>query len=177
MIVYALKCAAGHRFDGWFRNGEDCDSQLARHLVACPSCGDSAVGKAPMAPRIAKGRRGGDAPPTEVPPPAGAPVSGPVEGQVGTPSAPVPASAVPPDGALPEGVTQGDVRRFLRELRRQVETNATYVGGGFAEEARKIHYGEAEGRPIYGETTPQEARDLQEEGVEFSAIPWLPLDN
>lgn len=170
MIVYALKCGAGHRFDGWFRNGEDCDSQLARHLVACPSCGDSAVGKAPMAPRIAKGRRGDDAPAAGAPP-AGAPAAGPAPEQAS------PAPAAVPDAALPEGVTPGDVRRFLREMRRQVEANATYVGGGFAEEARKIHYGEAEGRPIYGETTPQEARDLREEGVEFSAIPWLPLDN
>ena len=62
----------------------------------------------------------------------------------------------------------------LADLRRKVEENCDYVGPKFAEEARKIHYGEIETRSIYGETTPSEAEDLHEEGIAFAKIPWLP---
>lgn len=62
----------------------------------------------------------------------------------------------------------------LAELRRKVEEGCDYVGPQFAEEARKIHYGEVGMRAIYGETTANEAQELNEEGIEFSRIPWLP---
>jgi hypothetical protein len=55
-----------------------------------------------------------------------------------------------------------------------VEDNCDYVGPEFPEEARKIHYGEAEHRNIYGEATMEEALDLSEEGVEFGRVPWVP---
>ena len=64
--------------------------------------------------------------------------------------------------------------RELRELRRKVEENCDYVGPRFAEEARRIHYGETDSHAIYGETTPQEAQALSEEGIEFGRIPWAP---
>jgi len=64
--------------------------------------------------------------------------------------------------------------RELRELRRKVEENCDYVGPRFAEEARRIHYGEADSHAIYGETTPDEAKSLTEEGIEFGRIPWAP---
>ncbi len=62
----------------------------------------------------------------------------------------------------------------LRELRQKVEENCDYVGGEFAEEARKIHYGEQDPRNIYGETSDQQAEELHEEGVTFNRIPWAP---
>ena len=68
-------------------------------------------------------------------------------------------------------------RRALMELRRQVEENCDYVGDRFPEEARKIHYGECDPRGIYGETSPDEAKALDEEGVEIQRIPWLPPEN
>jgi hypothetical protein len=66
----------------------------------------------------------------------------------------------------------------LAALRKHVEQNCHYVGPNFAEEARKIHYGEVEKRDIYGEATADEAKELAEEGVAFARIPWAPrLDN
>ena len=62
----------------------------------------------------------------------------------------------------------------LRKLRRKVEENCDYVGPRFAEEARRIHYGEIDSHAIYGETSPQEAQALNEEGIEFGRIPWAP---
>ena len=65
----------------------------------------------------------------------------------------------------------------MHEMRRQVEGNCDYVGDKFAEEARKIHYGEAESRGIYGEATNDEASSLSDEGVEFQKIPWAPRED
>lgn len=62
----------------------------------------------------------------------------------------------------------------LRELRKQIEENCNYVGPRFAEEARKIHYGEVKQHGIYGEATAEERQELQEEGVEIAEVPWLP---
>lgn len=64
----------------------------------------------------------------------------------------------------------------MRALRRHVEENFDYVGDEFAEEARRIHYGEAEHRDIYGETTLEEAQELIEEGVELAPLPSVPRD-
>ena len=63
---------------------------------------------------------------------------------------------------------------MLRKLRGEVEKNSDYVGTQFAEEARKIHYGETEKRSIHGEATKPEEKALQEEGVPFQTIPWIP---
>ncbi|HEV7369945.1 DUF1178 family protein [Arenibaculum sp.] len=70
-----------------------------------------------------------------------------------------------------------EIMRELVDLRRKVEENCDYVGDSFAEEARKIHYGETERRDIYGEATAEEAAQLSEEGVTFSRIPWVPRTN
>ncbi len=65
-----------------------------------------------------------------------------------------------------------EMKRQLKELQAKVEANCDYVGSGFAEEARRIHYGEVERRDIYGEATDDEARELDDEGIEFARIPW-----
>ena len=64
--------------------------------------------------------------------------------------------------------------RALRAARDTVEKHFDHVGERFAEEARKIHYGEVEKRNIYGQATKEEARELTEEGVEFGQLPWIP---
>ncbi|HYE51471.1 MAG TPA: DUF1178 family protein [Azospirillaceae bacterium] len=137
MILYELRCASEHSFEAWFRNGETADRQLAEGAMTCPVCGDAKVAKAPMAPRIARSRDGGDA----------------------------------------KAEKQAELMRGLRELRRKVEADCDYVGDRFAEEARRIHYGEVETRAIYGETTSDEAAELSEEGIPFARIPWVPEHN
>ena len=132
MILFTLRCAGGHEFEGWFRDGETFEAQQKTHEVACPDCGSTEVEKAVMAPNIARSR------------PAGPPIS-PMQ-----------------------------MRAALVELRRQVETNCDYVGERFAEEARKIHYGEADPHGIYGEATSEESHELAEEGIRFGRIPWIP---
>ena len=70
-----------------------------------------------------------------------------------------------------------ELRRKLVDLRRHVEENCDYVGNRFPEEARRIHYGESDPRGIYGESTPEEAKSLEEEGVKVQRIPWVPREN
>ncbi|MDW3204895.1 MAG: DUF1178 family protein [Alphaproteobacteria bacterium] len=65
------------------------------------------------------------------------------------------------------------MREILREFRRTVESTHEHVGDRFAEEARKIHYGESEARGIYGEATSEEAESLAEEGIPIAKIPWI----
>jgi hypothetical protein len=72
---------------------------------------------------------------------------------------------------------QAEFMAKLREIRKHVESHCDYVGPKFADEARKIFYGEVESRAIYGETTPGEAQELQEEGVPFASVPWAPTHN
>jgi hypothetical protein len=67
-----------------------------------------------------------------------------------------------------------EIRKQLMELRSKIEANCDYVGNKFAEEARRIHYGETERRDIYGEASDDEAKELHDEGVEFARVPWLP---
>jgi len=68
------------------------------------------------------------------------------------------------------------LREAMQALRNKVTTEADYVGDKFAEEARKIHYEEAEKRGIYGEATGDEAKALVEEGIEVHPLPVLPED-
>jgi hypothetical protein len=69
---------------------------------------------------------------------------------------------------------QKALHQALREFRQKVTENADYVGNRFPEEARKIHYEEVPARGIYGEATPDEARSLADEGVQFQPLPPLP---
>jgi hypothetical protein len=66
------------------------------------------------------------------------------------------------------------VRGMLRQLRKHVETNCDYVGPRFAEEARRMHRGDAAARGIYGEASEDESQALADDGIQVARIPWLP---
>ena len=156
MIRYALNCDKGHDFESWFQDSTAFDKQAKRGLVSCPHCGSAKVEKAIMAPRLARSDKRIDMPPA--PPEAPAPAA-PAE-------APAPVAMVSPQ--------EQEFRTKLKELREHLTKNADDVGQKFPEEARKMHYGEIEHRSIYGEASPQEAKDLHEEGIEFHPLPVLP---
>ena len=159
MIRYALRCEHDHAFESWFQSSSAFDSQVRRKLVACPTCDSTEVEKAIMAPRIVskKGRESAPPAPGPAPVPAPAPEAAP--------------------GAQPLMMAQErELRTKLKELRDHIVKNADNVGERFPNEARKMHYGEIEHRPIYGEASPDEARALIDEGVEVSPLPVLPED-
>lgn len=159
MILYRLRCAKGHEFDSWFKDGKTYERQEKRSLIGCPACGSAKITRAPMAPRIGKG---GKTP---------APIEAPAETAAQQPAAPDPQMA-----ALAQALPK-EMRETLLKLREQVEKNLEPVGEKFAEEARKIHYGESDKRGIYGQTTDEEAEALAEEGIEFGRLPWIPRGN
>lgn len=171
MIKYAVKCAESHSFDVWFRSAEDCEQQLSAGLVSCPTCGGPAREKALMAPRLGRPE------PEPTDPEQAKPAQ---EGAAGAATpAPLP---TPPLGAAPGPASEMMLRAAharqvveakLRALRAHVEATADYVGGGFADEARRIHDGEAEERAIYGEATAEDVEALVEDGVPCAPIPWI----
>jgi hypothetical protein len=154
MIRYNLRCERDHAFESWFQSSSAYESQEKRKLVNCPVCGSAKVERAIMAPQIVS-KKGRD---VAVPAPAA------------TTEATAPAST-------PLMMAQErELRAKLRELRDHIVKNADNVGERFPNEARKMHYGDIEHRPIYGEASPEEARSLIEEGVEVSPLPVLPDD-
>jgi hypothetical protein len=148
MIHYQLQCQAGHGFDSWFKDSATFERQAQGGLLSCPACGDTQVTRALMAPSLARSRE-----------PA--------------PPAPLPARSGKRAAVAGAGMPD-QVRAVLQRIREEVERSCDYVGADFAEEARRIHNGESERRGIYGETTPDEAAALAEDGVEFASVPWLP---
>jgi hypothetical protein len=163
MIKYALRCEREHEFESWFKNSAAYDSQRKRGLIACPACGSAKVEKAIMAPRLARSESA-DAEPL---PAAAAPP---------TPSLPMPMPFAPPGKGTVAIMSpqERELRKKLKELREHIVKNADYVGQRFPEQARKIHYGETERRSIYGEASPEEAKELHEEGIAFHPLPILP---
>jgi hypothetical protein len=159
MIRYALICDREHSFESWFQNSAAYDKQVKRGLVTCPVCNSAKVSKALMAPRLAGVKKRGQAAPPEAPMPA-------TEAPAAVPTATAPVAMMSPQ--------EREFRAKLKELREHITKNAEHVGQKFPEEARKMHYGEAEHRSIYGEASPEQAKELHEEGIEFHALPVLP---
>ena len=163
MIRYALRCERDHTFESWFQDSAAYDQQVKRKLVSCPVCESVAIEKAIMAPRIVS-KKGRERAPEQVEPAV-------------APAAPAPAPAAAAAEATPLVMTQErELRAKLKELRDHIVKNADNVGDHFPNEARKMHYGEIEHRPIYGEASPEEAKSLIDEGVEVSPLPVLPED-
>lgn len=137
MKVLDLQCAQGHPFEGWFASEDDFVSQKDRALVRCPLCGDAQVVKKLSAPRLNLSRN--RAPQEQEAPAAGQAV----------------ALAQAPDDQLAAWL----------EMSRKLVANTDDVGDRFANEARKIHYGDAPERAIRGQATVHETRELLEEGI------------
>ena len=137
MKVLNLRCAHGHRFEGWFASDDDFASQGERGLVACPLCDDKAISRLPSAPRL----------------------------NVGKPRDPQ--ADAPPAAEIAQARAQGQWLRAVRELMHNTED----VGDRFPEEARRIHYGEAQERGIRGRATREDADALRDEGIEVVAVP------
>ena len=163
MISFDLRCAAAHVFEVWFRSGADYEDQRARRLIACPTCGDTDVAKAVMAPNVAaKGNQRAAASPA--------------------PAATETTPATAPMIAAPGVDLPAPVREALAAIasaQAQALPRSRWVGEKFAEEARAIHAGDGDGdAPIHGRTTPDEARALMEDGIAVMPllVPFTPPD-
>ena len=161
MILFDIKCSDGYIFEAWFQNNEAYEKQAEDHLIECPLCGCTKISKSLMVPNIA-------------PTPSSDKV-GLEELNINVDQQRVMVSAHSPEDSQ---VSPEDVKRALDHMhntmakfRRQVEKSCEYVGNNFAEEARKIHYGDSEKRGIYGETTIRETEELIEEVIDILPVP------
>ena len=144
MIIFDLKCSPqGHVFEAWFGSSQAYEEQRGRGLVACPICGSADVAKAPMAPAV------------------------PAKGN----SRPAPAAP----GADLFSAAPEQVKAMLAAaaaVQRKLLEGSEAVGDRFADEARAIHLGEADARPIHGQATREQAESLAEEGVPIAPLPF-----
>ena len=145
MIVFDLVCrTGGHRFEGWFASSAAFDDQAARGLIACPDCGSAEVEKALMAPSL--GRKGNQ----------------------------ITASAQPAKSPMASGLPAPLQKALgkLAALQAQALKGSTWVGDGFADQSRAMHYGERDAETIHGQATVAEAQALSEEGIAIMPLPF-----
>lgn len=179
MILFDLLCSEGHGFEAWFRDSESFDRLAAVGEIQCAVCGDTKVRKALMAPNISTTKvmesREDKAIAKEAEPASGSEHHASAQDAATTPSMAVKENekslSVQTGIPVPEKVAEA--MRVLREVQTHIEKNFDHVGKQFAEEARKMHYGETEKRSIYGQATREEAEELSEEGIEVNQMPWL----
>jgi len=176
MKVLNLQCAGMHTFEGWFGSEEDYQSQRERDLVACPLCASTEVRKLPSAPRLNLGA----SEPRQAKPDVNE-AGGSSDAQAGSGSATVspnaPAlktqnenqAAASLEMVHPETVQM--VQEAWMKMVKHVIANTDDVGQNFAEEARKMHYGESEERNIRGQASMEETQELLEEGIEVVPLP------
>ena len=150
MKVLNLHCAHGHGFEGWFASEDDFQDQLTRRLLECPLCGDSGVTKLPSAPRLNLSGAGS--------------ALAAAEAQAGAGRS---ASDAAPVAAMPPAALQAAWMHMVRRVMASTED----VGERFAEEARKMHYGESEERGIRGQATPAQTEELLDEGIAVMPLP------
>ena len=161
MKVLDLQCQQHHVFEGWFGSEDEFQSQLARGLVACPLCNDTSVSKKLSAPRLnlSTSRGEGSVNPHDA-----------LASEASVPTVPTERPVVPTANEV-ANFQSPELQAALLKMVRHVVANTEDVGDGFAEEARKIHYGETEQRNIRGHATPQETAELMEEGIGVMPLP------
>ena len=166
MKVLNLQCAHQHSFEGWFASEDDFQSQLSRDLIECPMCESTRIEKMPSAPRLNFGAHRPPADPSESINDAGSAsdTGAPARDGHPPPRADIALNQVPSDSVA---TGQAD---FLKVLRHLV-ANTEDVGRRFADEARRMHYGDIEARSIRGQASPREAVELLEEGIDVMPLP------
>jgi hypothetical protein len=166
MIRYALKCKNGHIFDGWFRGSDDFDKQAQSGFIICPVCGDASISKSLMAPSI-KSSSGDTSSQQDAPVMPSEDIAA-QQNEASSEAYPHPVAALKPD------VKEQAMIQAVRAFREVVKAHSDYVGPKFADEARKMHYGESETRGIWGEASVDDAKNLLDEGIEIVKLPPLP---
>lgn len=147
MVIYNLLCAKKHQFEGWFPSFEEYQKQAEKKQISCPTCGTTRVEKLLHACAVHVKK---EQPATEKKSPQSPP-------------------SKPP--------TPAEFNEMLIRVHHYVKENFEDVGTRFAEEARQIHHGKSEERPIHGTATPEERSELADEGIPFVTLPKPELDS
>ena len=181
MIKYQLICDLTHEFEGWFQTGDAFDAQNEAGLVTCPVCDSVDVRRALMTPNLASPKRRRN----DLSRLSAAEIANQVDDialssrakidqteSAQTASAHVAAAKPNPSQAvLSETITR------LRQLQRKIKSECRDVGGDFATEVRKMHYGESEPENVFGRSSAEERASLADEGIDIVTLPWLPPEH
>lgn len=162
MKVLNLRCSFGHHFEGWFASQDDFQSQLDHSQLECPMCGDKSVQRLPSAPHVVTSSS------RALAPSQGSAASSRGAAAGGMPAVP---ATLPEPPAPPPGVDPAAFQSAMLRAVQHIITHTDDVGPRFAEEARRMHYGETDERPIRGQATSDEAKALHEEGIDVMAFP------
>lgn len=157
MKVFNLRCSLDHRFEGWFSSEDDYLGQVDRGMLVCPMCGSQSVDRMPSAPRlqVSKARR--------------------TSAEAASNELDIPATTTTPHSGAGSVAQSGQrdltMQSMWLQAVRHVMANTDDVGDRFAEEARRIHYGEIDERAIRGRASRDEAEALRDEGIEVMSLP------
>lgn len=146
MISYTLKCENDHRFDSWFQSSDAFAKLHDAGMIACPVCESVSVEKSIMAPRVRPARSAAVAPPETTSSQENTNLSAP----------------------------QTKAEYEISKLKSEIESNAEYVGMEFASQARDMYTGDTPQKPIYGETSIEDAKKLVDDGVPVAPLPFVP---
>ena len=171
MIKYQLICDKEHEFECWFSGSSAYEDQLSKGYVDCAICGSQSVKRALMAPNL-------NSPKTRQNPEFPAlPKSDDVGDAIATKQISPAENPLAKLSPTDQAAVMGAAMTALRDIHKKVKKDFTNVGDKFADEARKIYYGDAQTKPIYGTTTADERDDLADEGIVFHHLPDLPSEH
>ena len=160
-MKFNLRCNLDHDFEGWFPNKDELLKQIGKGLVECPYCGTINVKKTLSSPNISTKSNKKLTDTTK-----------------NLNSSLSKLQDVNDNFESKNTVFNNyQLRKIYKNLQKTIEKEFTNVGSNFANEARKIHYGEKKPKNIYGKCSESERVDLEKEGVDFASIPWVSRDN
>ena len=155
MIKYSLKCVEEHcnknePFDGWFQNSASFEEQIDAGYVSCPYCGSLNIKKNLMSPSVKSTKEK---------------------------SPNVISKNVKHSEMNNNSYKQIDMMVMLRNLKKEIQNNAEFVGNNFTKEAKAIHEGKSKERAIYGQADAKDLEELKSKNIDVINIPWVQDDN
>ena len=155
MIKYSLKCIEDNcnkkdPFDGWFQNSSSFEKQIKAGFISCPYCGSLKVRKNLMTPSVKNTKK--------------------IISKSNSKN-------IKHDELFEKTSKQFDMMVVLRNIKKEIQKNAEFVGKNFAKEAKAIHEGKSKERAIYGQANRNDLEELKSKNIEVINIPWVQDDN
>ena len=155
MIKYSLKCSENvcskkEPFDGWFQNSSSFEKQIKAGYISCPYCGSLKVRKNLMTPSVKNTKK----------------ISSKINSK-----------KIKHDELFEKTNKQFDMMVVLRNIKKEIQKNAEFVGNNFAKEAKAIHEGKSKERAIYGQAKTKDLEELKSKNIDVIAVPWVQDDN
>ena len=155
MIKYSLKCIEDNcnkkdPFDGWFQNSSSFEKQIKAGYISCPYCGSLKIRKNLMSPSVKTIKK--------------------IKPKINSKN-------VNYDETYKKTSKQVDMMVVLRNLKKEIQKNADFVGKNFAKEAKAIHEGKSKERAIYGQANAKDLEELKSKNIDVITVPWVQEDN